>query len=112
MLDHLILASVDQASGRYNEHGHYGELIYSGCDTRARAEEIKRALFRAGKHTGQSVSAKIEKTGDQWQVRFKAIDKTMARSYMLSHYGDDRTRWPYSPWRKDPNFDHNTFKDE
>ena len=112
ILDHLIHESVNQAKGMHNEQGHYGELVYTGCETRARAAEIKRALYRAGKHTGHSVSAAVERSGSTWQVRFKAIDKIMARKYMLEHYGDDRTKWPYSPWRKDPNFDQEIFKDE
>ena len=106
ILDHLLHASVAHVNGVYHpETGHYGELIYQGIDTRERAAEIKRALFRAGKHTGHSVSAKIEKSGDGYLIRFKAIDKNMARKYMLDHYGADRTRWPYSPFRRDPNYD-------
>lgn len=112
VLDHLLIASVQQANGVHNEEGHYGELVYTGIETKIRANEIKRALFRAGKYTGHSVSAKVEKNGNQWLVRFKAIDKTMAKKYMLTKYGEDRTKWPYSPWRKDPNYDPNVFTEE
>lgn len=111
VLDHLLIASVSQVNGVHNAEGHYGELVYAGCESKTRADEIKRALYRAGKHTGHSVHAKVEKHGSEWQVRFKAIDKTMARKYMLSHYGDDRTKWPYSPWRHDPNFDAEVFRE-
>lgn len=94
-----------QVNGIYHpETGHYGELVYAGCPTRERAQEIRRALFRSGKHVGCSVSAKIVKNGEVFDVHFKAIDKTMAKQYMLDHYGEDRTKWPYSPYRKDPNY--------
>lgn len=106
VLDHLLHASVAQVNGVHHpETGHYGELVYTGIENRERAVEIKRALFRAGKHTGHSVSAKVEKTGEEYQVRFKAIDKTKAKEYVLTRYGPDRSKWPYSPRRGDPNYD-------
>jgi len=86
------------------ETGHYAELVYAGCDTRERATEIKRALFRSGKHVGVSVSARVIKNGTVYDVHFKAIDKTMAKQYVLKHYGSDRSKWPYSPFKRDPNF--------
>lgn len=105
VLDHLLHASVAHVNGVYHpETGHYGELVYAGCPTRERAQEIRRALFRSGKHTGHSVTATIVKNGEVFDVHFKAIDKTMAKQYMLQRYGTDRTKWPYSPWRKDPNY--------
>lgn len=105
ILDHLLHASVAQVNGVYHPvTGHYGELVYTGIDTKERAAEIKRALFRSGKHTGHSVSAKVEKAGEGYLVRFKAIDKNMARKYILDHYGDDRSKWPYSPFKRDSNY--------
>lgn len=105
ILDHLLHASVAQVNGVMNpETGHYGELVYSGIESRERAAEIKRALYRAGKHTGHSVSARIVPDGDQFSVHFRAIDKTLAKKYMIDHYGTDRTKWPYSPFRRDPNY--------
>lgn len=112
ILDYLIKASVDQAKGLYNESGHYAELVYTGCESAVRAKLIKRHLHNAGKHLGFSVSATIERHGNEWHVRFKAIDKTMAKKYMIEHYGADRTKWPYSPWRHDPNYDPTTFKED
>lgn len=113
ILDHLLHASVAQVSGVYHpETGHYGELVYTGIETRERATEIKRALFRAGKHTGHSVSAKVEKNGDEYQVRFKAIDKNKAKEYVLQRYGTDRSKWPYSPRRGDINYDAPAREDD
>jgi hypothetical protein len=105
ILDHLLHASVAHVNGVYHpETGHYGELVYAGCPTRDRAKEIKQALFRAGKHTGHSVTAWIVANGDAFDVHFKAIDKTKAREYMLQHYGSDRSKWPYSPYKRDINY--------
>jgi hypothetical protein len=58
-----------------------------------------------------SLTAKIEKAGDGYQVRFRTFPKVGAHDYMLKHYGEDRTKWPYSPWRHDPNFDPNTYQE-
>jgi hypothetical protein len=89
--------------GGRNEHGHYATLVYTGCETRERAEEIKRSLYRCGKQLGVSVHAEVEPAAaGGFQVRFKAIDKAAARAYVLQRYGNDRTRWPYNPRRQNP----------
>jgi hypothetical protein len=100
ILDSHLQASVTQANGVHDELGHYAELVYAGCATRDRAKEIQQALHRAGNHLGFSVSARIEKNGDEWQVRYKAIDKAHAKKYILEKYGNDRSKWPYDPRRK------------
>lgn len=105
ILDHLLHASVAHANGVHDERGRYGELVYAGCDTRERAKEIRQAIFRAGRYTGHSVSATVVRNGDHYDVHFRAINKTHAKQYMIERYGADRTKWPYSPFRKDPNFD-------
>lgn len=92
--DH-VQASV--ARGLNAETGHYGTLIYSGCETKERALEIKRSLYRCAKHLGYSMHAEIEPAGDGYQVRFKAIDKAAARAYVRKKYGD---RMPYNPYTK------------
>lgn len=97
-LDSHILASV--GDGSQNEQGHYSELVYTGCATRERATEIKQALFRAAKRQNVSVTADIERSGKEWQVRFKAIDKATARKYVIERYGSDRTQWPYNPRKR------------
>jgi hypothetical protein len=100
ILDAHIHASVDQVKGVCSPEGHYALLVYSGCATRDRAKEISQALYRSGRHLGFSVSAKVVKAGDCWQVEFKAIDKTLAKKYMLGKYGNDVSKWPYNPRRR------------
>lgn len=101
VLDHLIHASVQGANGIHDDNGHYKELHYVGCETRERAVEIKKALYRAAKRLGFSLSGcKILKTGDTFTVVFKAGDKAHAKKYMLEKYGTDRSKWPYDPRRK------------
>jgi hypothetical protein len=96
LLDDHVLASVSAAEMNA-ENGRYGELIYAGCPDEERALEIKRALFRAAKRQGYSISAHVEKAGQAYQVRFVAIDKLAARRYIVEKYGPDRTAWPYNP---------------
>ncbi|HLI36939.1 MAG TPA: hypothetical protein VKV80_06310 [Streptosporangiaceae bacterium] len=100
MLDKHLYASVEQAGGVHDDHGHYAELVYAGCATRERAEEIKRALYRAGVRLGLSVSAWIIPRDGEYDVHYKAIDKTMARKHVLEKYGPDRSKWPYDPRKK------------
>jgi hypothetical protein len=96
--DDILRASIDQAGGVYDANGHYAELTYAGCPTRERAAEIKQALYRSGKYVKVSVATQIVKADDgTFSVVFKAIDKAVARKYVLEKYGTDRSQWPYDP---------------
>jgi hypothetical protein len=80
------------------ETGHYAKLVYAGCETKDRAVEIKRALFRSARYVGVSVSANIVKAPDgTFQVHFFAINKAHAKKYVLEKYGPDRSKWAYDP---------------
>src|SRR5487761_503395 len=106
VLDDYIMASVAQSGGLGKHHpqtGHYGELVIRGLATRDEALEYKRALYRCSHYLSRhgvaplSMNAKIESTGDGFQVRFSAVDKTLARQHVLARYGPDRSKWPYDP---------------
>jgi hypothetical protein len=109
VLDHYVLASIEQAGGhgKHDSNGHYATLVIRDLADRAEAEEYVRALNRAALHLhryGQAdvgMSAKIERDGEKHLVRFRAVDKTHARNYMLKKYGPDRSKWPYDPRRRD-----------
>jgi hypothetical protein len=98
-LDEHILASVN-AAVMDEETGRYAELLYTGCTTQARAKEIQQALFRAAKRQGYSLTAKIEKSGKEYNVRFTAVSKAHARRYVIEKYGSDRSAWPYNPRKR------------
>jgi hypothetical protein len=100
VLDSHIAASIN-AKDMHPETGYYGELVYTGCKSEQRASEIKQALFRAAKRQGVSITAKVEKSGSEWQVRFTVINKAHARRFVVSKYGTDRNAWPYNPRRRD-----------
>lgn len=109
VLDAYVLASVDQAGGLGKHHpetGHYAELIIDGFKDRDEAQEYSRALYRSAHYMNRtgvasvSMSAKIERDGGGYRIRFKAIDKTIARAHVMAKYGSDRTKWPYDPRRK------------
>jgi hypothetical protein len=111
VLDHLVRASIDQAGGKHHpDTGHYATLVYKGIETRERADEIKRALHRCALYMHKKgiasvgMSAKVLRDGNGWKVEFRAVDKTMARKYVLQKYGPDRSKWPYSPRRGDANY--------
>jgi len=109
VLDHYVLASIEQAGG-HGKHdpatGHYATLLINGLADRAEAEEYVRALNRSALHLHRyqiadvGMSAKIERTAEGFVVRFKAIDKTLARQHVLQRYGPDRSKWPYDPRRR------------
>lgn len=88
------------AGGLDPQTGHYAELVYEGCETEERAQEIKRSLYRCAKHLGFSMRAEIESgAGDGYQVRFSAIDKAAARAYVRQRYGQNM---PYNPYARNP----------
>lgn len=109
ILDDWIMESVNRAGG-IGKHdsvtGHYSELIIADLGSKEEAEEYRRALFRCAYYlhrTGTaplSMNAKIEKTATGYQIRFKAVDKVMARAHVLAKFGSDRSRWPYDPRRR------------
>lgn len=102
IMDDYLRASVDRANGiPHPDTGHYAELIYAGIESRERATEIKKALYRSGRYVKVSVSATVHPADDgTYLVRFKAIDKAQAKRYILEKYGTDRSKWPYDPRRK------------
>ena len=109
VVDDYILASVTQA-GRIGIHipesGHFADLVIKVFATKDDALEWHRALYRCAHfliRTGQaplSMSAKIERDGTGYRIRFKAVDKTLARKHVLEKYGPDRSKWPYDPRRR------------
>jgi hypothetical protein len=108
ILDHYVMASIENAggAGKHNAAGHYGTLVIRDLAGLSEAQEYVRALNRSALflHRYQiadvGMSAKIEREGDAYVVRFKAVDKTLARAHVLKRYGSDRSRWPYDPRRR------------
>lgn len=97
ILDHYVQASIEAGM---NDQGHYGELVYAGIEDQLRAIEIRRALFRSAKHLGVSLKADVEAgAGDTHQVRFKAIDKAVARQFMAQTYRGREHEMPYNPYQ-------------
>lgn len=98
LLDAHILASI-----------YRGELVETGDQplTEEAALEIKRALYRAARRQGYSVTADVETdpaTG-RLQVRFRAMTKAEARAFVIAKYGPDRSKWPYNPRFQQPRED-------
>jgi len=102
--DNWLLASVNEAGGHGKHHpdtGMYAEMIMRGLANRGEAEEWKRALHRSAVYLHKwgladiGVTAKIERSGSGYIIRFAAVDKTHAQNYVVSTYGPDPTRWPY-----------------
>jgi hypothetical protein len=107
--DDYILASVNQAGGPGKHDpatGHYGELLIEDLASKEEAIEYRNSLFRCALWLHRngvaeiSMSAKIERAGKQYRIRFAAVDKTWARQHVLSKYGPDRSKWPYDPRRR------------
>jgi hypothetical protein len=44
-----------------------------------------------------SMAAKVIRDGDEYAVDFRAVDKTMARKFIIDTYGPDPSKWPYIP---------------
>ena len=105
VLDDHVLASVNSVDAYHPETGHYGECRYTGCASRDRAKEIVQGLHRAAKRQEVSMAARVEAEEDgTFTVVFSAVNKAHARAYVLAKYGKDRSKWPYSPVKGDPNY--------
>jgi hypothetical protein len=98
LTDEHIQASV--AGGMNTENGHYRELVYGGIEDPGRALEIKRSLFRCAKYLGYSMTAQVERNPNgTYQVRFKAIDKVIARKYIAKKFPNGEGL-PYNPYAR------------
>lgn len=102
--DSWLMASVEQAGGHGSHHpetGFYAELIMRGLADRAEAEEWKRALHRSAVYLHKwkiadiGVSARIERSGNGYIIRYRAVNKAHAQSYIVRTYGEDPSKWPY-----------------
>lgn len=89
--DHLVVAALSYGFEKY--------LYYSGIDTRERADDIRRGIYRCAKHRGISAQAVMEPDGRRWKVVYRLFDKRKARANHLRRYGTDRSKWPYDPRR-------------
>lgn len=102
------MASVQRATGGHHpETGHYAELVIACADV-TEAREHSQALYRAARYLckwriadiGVSVDRPKKAKDGRWMVRFRAVDKTLARNHVMTKYGADRTKWPYDPRRR------------
>jgi hypothetical protein len=105
IVDHLVQASIDAVGGICDpDTGHFGRLVYAGCESAERAQEIHQALFRCAyyMHTHKiadvSMSAKVKPQKDgTYNVEYVAINKAHARMYQVNTKGQDRNKWAYNP---------------
>jgi hypothetical protein len=102
--DHLVAAALAKGPGQV--------LVYSGIDDLERAHQIRRGIYRCGKHRGITVDAGpagrlvtepgdmgIRKTGETYELRYRVWSKARGRAQLLRTYGPDRSNWPYDPRR-------------
>lgn len=98
--------------------GDYAVLVMNGIPSREDAKEVKRALHRAAlwlhRNTDLNCSVRTEikkNTDGSFSVEFRAINKDHAHAYMIRQYGEDMSKWPYSPWRRHSNFNSSAKED-
>lgn len=101
--DQLVVRALEQGYGKV--------LVYSGIDTEERGHEIRRGLFRCGKHREISMDAGpsrlvsepddmgLRAVGDKYELRFRVWSKSSGRARHLKRHGADRSAWPYDPRR-------------
>lgn len=110
VLDHWLMASVERAGGigrHHPETGHYAELVIACADV-TEARQYSQALYRCARYlskwqladVGVSVDKPKRRPDGKVAVRFRAVDKTLARQHVMQKYGTDRSKWPYDPRRK------------
>ena len=102
--DHIVVAGVAQGYGK--------ELVLSGIEDYARADDIRKGIYRCARHRKISAEAGpsrvvtgddemgIRKTGKTYELRFRLHNKASARKRHIEKYGADRANWPYDPRRK------------
>jgi hypothetical protein len=107
-VDAYIIASVNQAGGKHHpQTGHYATLFIRDFATREEATAWRQALFRCAHFLARrriaDVSMKASpprRKGNGWEIEFCAVNKTLARKFVMETYGPDRSKWPYDPRRR------------
>jgi hypothetical protein len=100
--DSYVMASVDQADGKCDpKTGFYAWCILRmdpGDDIAEWHRALRRAAVYLHSHQVADVGIHVEKGTDARgkYLRYVAINKAHTYQYMLSHYGTDRTKWPYN----------------
>lgn len=101
--DSYILASIEEAGGAGSHDpktGFYAWIILR-MDPGDDIDEWHRALRRAAvylhSHGIADIGVHVEKKRDGRgrYLRYVAINKAHTYAYMVSHYGPDRSKWPY-----------------
>lgn len=112
IMDDYIWASINHAGGNYDpDTGHYAHLVYSGIQSRARAEQIEDALYRCGRYMHRKkiadigIKCYIKPAGNgTWNVEYFAVNKAHTYKYLVERYGTDgeldRSKLPYDPRKR------------
>lgn len=102
ILDHEVQAAIDHANGSFDPGtGHYATLDHTGCETYKRAQEIKRALYRAARHHHVSLMTEIIRAPDStWTVRFTPVNKSHGRAFVARQSGGDPSKLAYNPYHR------------
>lgn len=112
VVDGWLLETMQRVDGKHDsENGHYAHTWIRGLESRAHAEEVKKAIHRCGYYMFKKGTAYI--TGKAWvhknadgtfDVEFAAIHKDYAYASVIQKYGPDQTKWPYSTNRFHANY--------
>jgi hypothetical protein len=101
ILDHYLQMAIDSVGGKHDESGKYATLLYTGCESRDRANEIRKALYRSAYHLKVSLSYKIHNRADgTYDVEFTVYEKKHATAYHINAHGSDPSKWAYHPRKK------------
>jgi len=102
--DHLVAAAIRAGPGV--------PLVYQGIETADRAMEIKRGIYRCGRHrkisvqvswpyrgitTSKSENWPPDKIKGTYRLTIIVHPKTRGRKHVVTVHGTDRTQWPYDP---------------
>lgn len=101
--DAEVMLSIEKANGVFDPAtGRYATITHYGCETRERAEEVQRELYRCKWHLNKKlnpkigISCKIVKQKDgTYNVDFFAVNLDHARAYVPKTYGSDKSKWAY-----------------
>lgn len=105
--DAHVLASVQQAGGQFDpKTGFYGRIIMRfgpGDDPKVWHQALRRSARYLHRNGVADVGIHIEplkRDAKGPYLAYVAVNKTHTYQYMLTKYGNDRSKWPYDPRRR------------
>jgi hypothetical protein len=104
--DAYILASIEQAGGKYHAETGFYKTLRLRLDDNDDAREWHRAFRRSAVYLHRNgiadigIHVEIKRDRKGQYLEYVAINKAHTYRFIIQRYGPDRSKWPYDVHRR------------